>query len=79
MAGSNTVYATGAAHFDTAQPNLTQVGIMAINTTGGGKLRESSRTAMTSNGNDINDRPDGDRRRQCPSRDSAASTRTWRW
>jgi hypothetical protein len=58
VAASNTIYVTGAAHFDTFQPNLTQVGILALNTTGG-QLRESSRTALTSNGIDINAGPMG--------------------
>jgi hypothetical protein len=58
VAGSNTIYATGAAFFDTFQPNLTQAGVMALNTTGG-KLSESSRTAIKSNGNFVNAGPLG--------------------
>jgi hypothetical protein len=58
IAGSNTVYATGAGFFNTFAPNLTQAGIMAINTTGG-RLSETSRTALKRNGNFINVGPLG--------------------
>jgi hypothetical protein len=42
LPASNVIYATGAAHFDTFQPDLTQVGILAF-TTSGTQIRESSR------------------------------------
>jgi hypothetical protein len=58
VAGQNTVYETGAGFFDTAQPNLTQQGIMAISV-GNTRLSESSRTALKSNGNFINAGPLG--------------------
>jgi hypothetical protein len=45
LAGSDTIYSTGAGHFDTAQPDRTQVGIIAFSTAGG-TFRETSRTAL---------------------------------
>lgn len=39
---SNVIYATGAAHFDTFQPDLTQVGILAFSTSGA-QIHEISR------------------------------------
>ncbi|MGE5756170.1 MAG: hypothetical protein ACM35G_10725 [Planctomycetaceae bacterium] len=59
VTASNTIYAAGAAHFDTSQPDLTQAGLLAVDTTGG-RLRESSRTAlMGSDGSFINAGPSG--------------------
>jgi hypothetical protein len=58
VAGQNTIYATGAAFFDTFQPNLTQQGVLALNAAGG-RLSESSRTALKNNGNFINAGPLG--------------------
>jgi hypothetical protein len=48
VAGSSTVYAVGAAHFDPSQPDLIQGGILAINASGV-PLLEMSRTALTDN------------------------------
>lgn len=56
--GSDAIFAAGAAHFDTFQPNLTQLGVLALNTVGG-NLSEISRTAIKSNGNYINTGPYG--------------------
>jgi hypothetical protein len=50
---SNTVFGTGAAHFDTFQPNNVQYGILAMNTSGG-RIRETSRTPLTSGGQELN-------------------------
>lgn len=47
VAGSGTIYAAGAAHFDTFQPNLDQFGIMAISSNRA-TLTEVSRTALPS-------------------------------
>ena len=58
VAGSNTIYSVGAAHFDTFQPDLNQAGILALSTAGG-QLTESSRTALKNKGNFINAGPDG--------------------
>jgi hypothetical protein len=58
IAGSNTIYATGAGFFDTSQPNLTQAGAMAISV-GTTKLTESSRQAIKNAGNFINTGPIG--------------------
>lgn len=58
VAASNTVYASGAGFFDTAQPNLTQAGVMAISTAGN-QLREASRTALRIGGGTINEGPIG--------------------
>jgi hypothetical protein len=55
VAGQNTVYATGSAFFNTQTPNLTQAGVMTIGVSRTGKLSESSRTAIKSNGSFIND------------------------
>jgi hypothetical protein len=54
VAGENTVYAAGSAFFNTQTPNLIQAGIMAIGVSRTGKLSESSRTALKSNGSFIN-------------------------
>ncbi len=43
--GFNTLFATGAAHFDTFQPDVFQLGIAALNPSGT-SLRESSRSAI---------------------------------
>jgi len=53
VAGSDTIYATGAAHFDSFQPNQTQFGIMAIGT-GRDTLTELSRNAVTSPASIVN-------------------------
>jgi hypothetical protein len=45
LAGSNTIYADGAGHFDTAQPNLFQFGTMAL-TPAGPLFVESARNAV---------------------------------
>jgi hypothetical protein len=58
VAASDTIYVTGAAHFDTFQPNLTQFGIMAISTAGN-KLVEASRTAVTAPKSIVNTGPPG--------------------
>ncbi len=50
---SNTLYATGAAFFDTFQPGLTQFGILSMNTRGD-KLGESARTELLFNGKSVN-------------------------
>src|SRR5262249_32186756 len=55
---SHTVYATGAAHFDTFQPNVTQFGIIALDTSRDG-LSEASRTALKENGAFIDTGPAG--------------------
>jgi hypothetical protein len=53
VAGENTVYATGSAFFNTQTPNLIDAGVMAISVPRSGKLSESSRTALKSNGSFI--------------------------
>jgi len=58
VAGTETVYLTGAAHFDSFQPNLTQFGIMALST-GNNNLTELSRTAVTSPKSIVNTGPPG--------------------
>jgi hypothetical protein len=55
VAGQSTVYAAGSAFFNTQTPNLTQAGIMAVNVAQSGKLSESSRTALKSNGSFVVD------------------------
>jgi hypothetical protein len=55
---SHTISATGAAHFDTFQPNLTQFGILSLDTTAG-RLSETARTALKRNGAFINTGPAG--------------------
>jgi hypothetical protein len=62
VAGSETLYLTGAAHFDAFQPNLTQFGIMAVGT-GNNVLKELSRTQVTSPKNIVNTGPRGTARR----------------
>jgi hypothetical protein len=58
LAASDTIYATGAAHFDTFQPDLFQAGILAVNAAGR-QLSESGRTALKSQGSFINVGPTG--------------------
>jgi hypothetical protein len=58
VAASNTIYAPGAAHFDSFQPDLFQAGLLSVST-GGGKLGESARTALTSQGAEIDISPPG--------------------
>lgn len=55
---TDTMYATGAAHFDTFQPNLVQYGVLGIDTSGN-RLDESSRTALKVRGNFVNAGPEG--------------------
>ncbi len=45
VAGSDTLYALGAAHFDTFQPDLTQLGVLAFSTTTN-PPKETARTAV---------------------------------
>jgi hypothetical protein len=45
LAGSNVIYANGAAHFDTFQPSLYQFGVLALTPLGPG-FAEQSRTAI---------------------------------
>lgn len=47
LAGSQTIYATVAAHFDPLQPDRTQLGIMTLSTTGG-TLQETNVAEITS-------------------------------
>jgi hypothetical protein len=58
VAASDTIYATGAAHFDTFQPDLFQAGILAVNAQGR-QLSELTRTALKSKGSFINVGPTG--------------------
>jgi hypothetical protein len=58
LAASEIIYVTGAAHFDSAQPDLTQFGIMRISTSGG-TLKESSRTEITGPAAIVNAGPPG--------------------
>jgi len=46
LAGTDTIYATGAAHFDTFQPDRTQAGLLALNAAGAGPLAETARAAL---------------------------------
>jgi len=46
LAGTDTIYATGAAHFDTFQPERTQAGLLALNAAGAGTLAEIARAAL---------------------------------
>ena len=48
--GTSNVYALGTAVFDTATPNQTQVGVIALTPTAGGTLTEASRTVLNNNG-----------------------------
>jgi hypothetical protein len=50
---SNTLYATGSAHFDTFQPDQTQVGILSVSTRGD-RLTETARTELLFNGKPVN-------------------------
>jgi hypothetical protein len=45
VAGSRTIYATGAAHFDTSQPDRFQAGVLALDASGV-PLRETTRVAL---------------------------------
>jgi len=47
LAGTDTIYATGAAHFDTFQPDRTQAGLLALNAAGAGPLAETARAALS--------------------------------
>jgi hypothetical protein len=47
VAGQSTIYATGAAHFDSFQPNTLQPGFLTL-TGAGGMLTELARTQLTS-------------------------------
>lgn len=47
VAGLSNGFLTGAAHFDTFQPNLTQFGMLTVNTSND-QLVETARTAVTS-------------------------------
>jgi len=53
-----TMFATGAAHFDTFQPNLVQYGILSLDTDDG-KLSETARTALKQGGNFVDVGPEG--------------------
>ncbi len=54
LAGTDTIYATGAASFDQFQPGQTQLGILGVTQTGGKPLAETSRVAIqTSSGQTI--------------------------
>jgi hypothetical protein len=53
VAGSDTIYATGAAHFDTFQPDMFQVGFLAVDASGK-QLSESGRTAFKPKGSFVN-------------------------
>lgn len=55
---SHTIYSTGAAHFDTFTPSLTQFGILNLDTTGG-KLTQSGMNPLKQNGQYINIGPPG--------------------
>ena len=55
---SHTIYSTGAAHFDTFQPNVTQFGILSLDTTRG-RLSETARTPLKQNGAFIDTGPSG--------------------
>ncbi|AGA31533.1 YncE family protein [Singulisphaera acidiphila] len=55
---SQTMYATGAAHFDSFQPNLLQYGVLALNTAGN-QLSETARTPFKVSGNFVNAGPEG--------------------
>jgi hypothetical protein len=46
VAGSDLLYATAAAHFDSFQPSQNQLGILALSASSTGTLRESSRTRV---------------------------------
>ncbi|SIO31978.1 hypothetical protein SAMN05444166_3755 [Singulisphaera sp. GP187] len=54
---THTMFATGAAHFDTFQPNLVQFGVLSLNT--GDQLSETARTPLKQNGNFVNAGPEG--------------------
>lgn len=54
---SETMYATGAAHFDTFQPNVLQYGVLSLDTSE--PLTETARTALKVNGNFVNAGPEG--------------------
>jgi hypothetical protein len=56
--GSDTLFAAGAAHFDSFQPDLTQLGVLALSTAGG-NLTEVSRNPIKSQGNYIDTGPFG--------------------
>lgn len=56
--GSQTLFAAGAAHFDSFQPDTTQLGVLALSATGG-NLNEISRNPIKSHGNYINTGPFG--------------------
>ncbi len=58
VAGSGGLFAQGAAHFDTFQPNLVQSGILTI-APAGGTLSESVRSVLTSQGAPIPANPNG--------------------
>ncbi len=53
---SQTLYATGAAHFNTFQPAATQFGVASISTTGG-QLQSAGMSAVTSHGAYLNATP----------------------
>ncbi|WP_406698658.1 hypothetical protein V5E97_07205 [Singulisphaera sp. Ch08] len=55
---SQTMYATGAAHFDTFQPNLVQYGVLSLNTADD-QLAETARTPLKVNGDFVNAGPEG--------------------
>ncbi len=55
---SRVIDSTGAAHFDTFQPDLTQLGILRMDTSGG-QLREAGRSALLNGGSYINIGPTG--------------------
>jgi len=55
---SRVIYSTGAAHFDTFQPDVTQLGILQMDTSGG-QLREAGRSALLNGGSYINIGPTG--------------------
>jgi hypothetical protein len=58
VAASDTIYATGAAHFDTFQPDQFQVGFLAVDASGR-QLSESGRTAFKPKGSFIDIGPTG--------------------
>jgi len=53
VAGTGNVYALGAGFFDTAQPNLTQAGILTLTPSSNGTLIEANRGPLTSQGIDV--------------------------
>jgi hypothetical protein len=58
VAGQSNAYLTGAAHFDTFQPDATQFGVLTV-ATANDDLSESARTAVTSPSSIITNVPPG--------------------